>query len=95
MKKLLNTLYVLTPDSYLFCRNETICVQVGGEEKVSLPALSIDAIVCFGKNDGFHPAPGILRAAGHQRDLSDENRPFYGTLLRPGQRQCAAAQAPI
>ena len=49
MKKLLNTLYVLTPDSYLFCRNETICVQVGGEEKVSLPALSIDAIVCFGK----------------------------------------------
>lgn len=29
MKKLLNTLYVLTPDSYLFCRNETICVKIG------------------------------------------------------------------
>ena len=35
MKKLLNTLYVLTPDSYLFCRNETVCVQVGDAEKVS------------------------------------------------------------
>lgn len=49
MKKLLNTLYVLTPDSYLFSRNETICVKIGDEEKVSVPALSIDAIVCFGK----------------------------------------------
>lgn len=49
MKKLLNTLYVLTPESYLFCRNENICVQVGGVEKVSVPALTIDAIVCFGK----------------------------------------------
>ena len=49
MKKLLNTLYVLTPESYLFCRNENICVQVGGAEKLSVPALTIDAIVCFGK----------------------------------------------
>ena len=33
MKKLLNTLYLLTPDSYLFCRNETIAVKVGGVKK--------------------------------------------------------------
>lgn len=32
MKKLLNTLYVLTPDSYLFCRNEIICVRIGDME---------------------------------------------------------------
>ena len=49
MKKLLNTLYVLTPESYLFCRNENICVQVGGTEKVAVPALTVDSIVCFGK----------------------------------------------
>ena len=49
MKKLLNTLYILTPDSYLFLRNETVCVKIGGEEKVAVPALSIEAIVCFGK----------------------------------------------
>ena len=46
MKKLLNTLYVLTPDSYLYCRNENICVKIGDEDKVSVPALSIEAIVC-------------------------------------------------
>ena len=49
MKKLLNTLYVLTPDSYLFCRNENICVRIGDMEKLSVPALNIDSIVCFGK----------------------------------------------
>ena len=49
MKKLLNTLYVLTPDSYLFCRNETIAVKVGGVEKNAVPAKDIEAIVCFGQ----------------------------------------------
>ena len=48
MKKLLNTLYVLTPESYLFCRNDNVCVQVGDEEKLAVPALTIDSIVCFG-----------------------------------------------
>lgn len=49
MKKLLNTLYVLTPDSYLFCRNENVCIQIQGEEKLAVLALTIDSIVCFGK----------------------------------------------
>ena len=49
MKKLLNTLYLLTPDSYLFCRNETIAVKIGGEEKTAVPAKDIEAIVCFGQ----------------------------------------------
>ena len=39
MKKLLNTLYVLTPDSYLFCRNENICVRIGDMEKLSVPGM--------------------------------------------------------
>ena len=49
MKKLLNALYVLTPESYLFCRNENICIRIGEHEKLCVPALTIDAIVCFGK----------------------------------------------
>lgn len=49
MKKLLNTLYVLTPESYLFCRNENICIRIGEHEKLCVPALTIDSIVCFGK----------------------------------------------
>lgn len=49
MKKLLNTLYILTPNSYIFCRNETIAVKVGGVEKNAIPAKDIEAIVCFGQ----------------------------------------------
>lgn len=49
MKKLLNTLFVLTPESYLFCRNENICIRIGEHEKLCVPALTIDSIVCFGK----------------------------------------------
>ena len=61
MKKLLNTLYVLTPDSYLFCRNETVCVQVGDAEKVSV---SIEAIVCFGKMTVSTPLIGFCAEHG-------------------------------
>ena len=40
MKKLLRTLYILTPDSYLYWRNENVCIKVGGTEKVAIPALT-------------------------------------------------------
>ena len=64
MKKLLNTLYVLTPDSYLYCRNENICVKIGDEDKVSVPALSIEAVVCFGKNTVSTPLIGFCAERG-------------------------------
>lgn len=49
MKKFLNTLYILTSESYLHMRNQTIVVEINGEEKASIPAHTIDSIVCFGK----------------------------------------------
>ena len=48
MKKLLNTIYILTPGSYIHVRNQNIVVEMDGEEKVSVPAHNIEAIVCFG-----------------------------------------------
>ena len=50
MKKLLETLYILTPESYVFHRNENICVSIGGVEKASIPISQIHSIVFFGKN---------------------------------------------
>ena len=50
MKRMLETLYILTPESYLYLRNDNIVISVGGEEKASVPAVQIDSIVCFGKN---------------------------------------------
>jgi CRISPR-associated protein Cas1 len=48
MKQLLNVLYVLTEDSYFSRQGETICVKVGGDEKVRIPIHTIESIVCFG-----------------------------------------------
>lgn len=50
MKKLLETMYITTPDSYAFLRNENICIEVGGEERASVPASQVDSIVFISKN---------------------------------------------
>jgi CRISPR-associated protein Cas1 len=50
LKKLLETLYILTPESYAFHRNENICISIGGQEKASVPVSQVDSIVFFGKN---------------------------------------------
>ncbi len=50
MKKLLETLYITTPESYLFERNGNICISIGGAEKASVPISQVDSIVLFGKN---------------------------------------------
>ena len=49
MKKLLNTLYVITPGSYLSKEGEAIEVRVDGETKLHLPIHTISSIVCFGQ----------------------------------------------
>lgn len=83
MKKLLNTLYVLTPDSYLFCRNETVCVKVGDEEKVSVPALSIEAIVCFGKATVSTPLIGFCAERGISLVFLTEHGHFLARVEGP------------
>lgn len=95
MKKLLNTLYVLTPESALFCRNENICIRVGGteetggSEKLCVPAISIDAIVCFGRMSVSTP---LLEFCG-QRGISvtfltDSGRLWGGFTGRSAAMSC-------
>lgn len=55
MKKLLETLYITTPESYLFERNGNICVSIGGAEKAAVPISQVDSIVLFGKT--HYPQP--------------------------------------
>ena len=50
MRRLLETMYITTPDSYAFLRNENICIEVGGVERASVPASQVDSIVFVGKN---------------------------------------------
>lgn len=83
MKKLLNTLYVLTPESYLFCRNENICVQVGGAEKAAVPALTVDAIVCFGKMTVSTPLLEFCGKNGISVTFLTQNGHFMGRFYGP------------
>jgi CRISPR-associated protein Cas1 len=48
MRKLLNTLYVTSPDSYLAKDGENIVIRVNNEERFRVPVHNIEGIVCFG-----------------------------------------------
>ena len=48
MRKLLNTLYVTTPDSYLHRDGENVIVKVDNEERFRIPIHNLEGIVCFG-----------------------------------------------
>ena len=50
MKRLLETLYITTPESYLFERNGNICISISGAERASIPISQVNSIVLFGKN---------------------------------------------
>jgi CRISPR-associated protein Cas1 len=48
MKRLLNTLYVTTPNAYLSRDGETVLVRVEQETKLRVPIHTLGGIVCFG-----------------------------------------------
>jgi len=48
MKHLLNTLYILTPQSYLCREGETVVVKQEDETKFQLPIHTLSSIICFG-----------------------------------------------
>ena len=55
MRKLLNTLYVTTPESYLALEGETVLIRKGEENIARLPLHNLEAIVTFGYT-GASPA---------------------------------------
>jgi CRISP-associated protein Cas1 len=48
MKRLLNTLFVMTQGAYLKKEGETIAVRIERKTKLRVPIITINAIVCFG-----------------------------------------------
>jgi CRISP-associated protein Cas1 len=57
MRKLLNTLYVTTPESYLTKDGQNVVVSVKSEEKFRIPIHNIEGIVCFGY---MGASPGLI-----------------------------------
>jgi CRISPR-associated protein Cas1 len=48
MRKLLNTLFITSPDSYLTKEGENVVITVDGEKKLQLPIHTLEGIICFG-----------------------------------------------
>ncbi len=55
MRKLLNVLYVTSPEAYLARDGENVLVLVGEEKKIRIPIHNLEGIVCFGYT-GASPA---------------------------------------
>lgn len=83
MKKLLETLYILTPESYVYHRNENVCVSIGGTEKVSVPVTQIDSIVFVGKNSMSTPLIEFCGEHGITMTFLDAKGKFCGRVCGP------------
>lgn len=57
MRKLLNTLYVTTPESYLAKDGENVVIRVEDKEKFRIPVHNLEGIVCFGY---MGASPGLM-----------------------------------
>ncbi|HCY40794.1 MAG TPA: subtype I-C CRISPR-associated endonuclease Cas1 [Prolixibacteraceae bacterium] len=57
MRKLLNTLYITTPESYLAKDGENVVIRVDDKEKFRIPIHNIEGIVCFGY---MGASPGLM-----------------------------------
>lgn len=85
MKQLLNTLYILTPETYLFLENEAIGVRIGGEDKVRVPAHTITSIYCFGNVTVSTPLIGFCGQRGISLVFLSIYGKFYGRIQGPVQ----------
>lgn len=63
MKKLLNTLFVTTPKSYLHHEGEAVVVRVEKTVKLKLPLLTLQSIVCF---ERVSCSPSLLGLCGRR-----------------------------
>ncbi|MBR5094360.1 MAG: type I-C CRISPR-associated endonuclease Cas1 [Oscillospiraceae bacterium] len=80
MRRLLNTLFVLTENAYLSLDGENVVVQVEGEEKGRFPLHALDGILCF----SYAGASPALMGACVERDVEL-------SFMRPGGRFLARA----
>jgi len=83
MKKLLKTLYITTPGSYLHCENDTVAVIVNSEEKARIPAHMLESIVCIGNTTVSTPLIGYCGGHGISLSFHSDSGRFYGRIYGP------------
>lgn len=83
MRKLLNVLYVTTPEAYLARDGETVLVRIEDEVKIRIPIHNLEGIVTFGYTGA---SPALMRLCAERRValtfLSGSGR-FMGRFTGP------------
>ncbi|WP_319578469.1 type I-C CRISPR-associated endonuclease Cas1c [uncultured Methanospirillum sp.] len=77
MRKLLNTLYVTTPESYLSRDGDNVVVSVENQEKFRIPIHNLEGVVCF----------GYMGASPHLMQLCSEHHVGLSFLTPSGRFQ--------
>ncbi len=80
MRKLLNTLYVTTPESYLARDGENVVVRVADEEKFRIPIHNIEGIVAFGYTGASPALIGLCAERNVGISFLTEHGYFWGRV---------------
>ncbi len=83
MRKLLNTLYVTTPDSYLARDGENVVIRVAESEKFRIPVHNIEGIVTFGYTGASPALLGLCAERNVGISFLTEHGRFWGRLSGP------------
>lgn len=77
MKKLLNTLYITSPGTYIYREGETVLVNVNNEKRMQIPIHTLDGIVCFGN---VACSPPLMQLCG-ERNVTLSFLSTYGKFM--------------
>lgn len=83
MKKLLNTLYVTTPKSYLHHEGDAVVVRVARQVRAKIPLLTLQSIVCFEQVACSPPLLGLCGRRKVQVSFFDRRGRFLARVQGP------------
>ncbi|MGF7186247.1 CRISPR-associated protein Cas1 [Desulfitispora alkaliphila] len=80
MRKLLNVLYVTTPNSYVAKEGENVVIKVDGAETFRIPVHNLEGIICFGYTGA---SPALMQLCTERNvglSFLSENGRFYARV---------------
>ncbi len=80
MKKLLNTLYITTPESYISKDGNNLVVSVNQEERFRIPSINVEGVVTFGYIGASPGAMKLCADSGIALSFLSPNGRFIGRL---------------
>lgn len=81
MRKLLNTLYITSPDSYLSRDGENVVVREENHEKFRIPVHNLESIVCFNHAGASPSLMGLCAEKNVALSFLSPNGFFYARLV--------------